>query len=226
MERTGGPALAPALAPGLRSLKARTVDPERAERRRARQREDAALIAAIRGGDPSAFARLVERYQRRVMWLAYDILLDKDEANDVAQETFLRVHASLDRYDERRDFVNWLYRIARNLAIDWLRRRRRRAAVVEDVEAVVGPDVGTPDASGTLRSKETIRLVREILATLPVEYRTALTLRDLHGMSPREIADVTDCTYPTARWRVHRARALFRDAWEARVRNAQDEALS
>ena len=143
-------------------------------------------------------------------------VFDADEARAVAQETFLRVYASLDRYDERRDFVNWLYRIARNLAIDLLRRRRRHALPVDDVEGAAGAR-GSEDVADDLRSAETGRLVREVLATLPVEYRTALTLRDLHGMSPREIAAVTDCTYPTARWRIHRARALFREAWDERV---------
>ena len=58
--------------------------------------------------------------------------------------------------------------------------------------------------------------VATVLAALPVEYRLALTLREFHGLSPREIAELTDCTYPTARWRLHRARALFRQAWEER----------
>lgn len=209
-----GPAPAAALGARAEALQGRAA--ERAARRARRHAEDAALVQAVRGGDPSAFPRLVERYQRRVYWLAHDILLDADEARDVAQETFLRVYASLDRYDERRDFVNWLYRIARNLAIDLLRRRRRHALPVEDVEGAAGAR-GSEDVADDLRSVETGRLVREVLATLPVEYRTALTLRDLHGMSPREIAAVTDCTYPTARWRIHRARALFREAWDERV---------
>ncbi|MGE0192856.1 MAG: RNA polymerase sigma factor [Planctomycetota bacterium] len=208
------PATASALGARAEALKGQAKD--RAERRARRHAEDAALVRAVRGGDPAAFPRLVERYQRRVYWLAHDILLDADEARDVAQETFLRVYASLDRYDERRDFVNWLYRIARNLAIDLLRRRRRHALPVDDVEGAAGAR-GSEDVADDLRSVETGRLVREVLATLPVEYRTALTLRDLHGMSPREIAAVTDCTYPTARWRIHRARALFREAWDERV---------
>jgi RNA polymerase sigma-70 factor (ECF subfamily) len=190
---------------------------ERSARRARRHAEDVALVEAVRGGDPGAFAAIVERYQRRVFWLAHDILLDAEEARDVAQETFLRLHASLDRYDTRRDFVNWLYRIARNLSIDLLRRRRRRALLVEDVEASapLPRDDGPAGAERAASTAETAGRVHEILATLPVEYRVALTLRDLHGMAPREIAAITDCSYPTARWRIHRARALFREAWAA-----------
>ena len=88
--------------------------------RAARQAEDLLLVQAIKRGDDDAFRRLVERYQTRLFWLAHDILMDRDEALDVTQEAFLRVYRALDRYDTDRDFVNWIYRIARNLAIDLL----------------------------------------------------------------------------------------------------------
>ncbi len=188
--------------------RARQAQDDARARRRA---EDAGLAERARGGDPEAFRELVERYQRKVYWVAYDILLDTEEARDVTQETFIRVHAALDSFDTRRDFLNWVYRIARNLAIDAFRRRHRRAAPVEDLEAVA--DVR---ATSGVEDAELRKRVAEALEDLPVEYRLALTLREFHGMSPREIAALTDCTYPTARWRLHRARALFRKAWERR----------
>ena len=155
LQSASGPATAPATAPAMVSRRPGSWATDSAEqatgdaargrartaRRARRHAEDVALVQAIRRGEPDAFTHLVERYQRRVFWLAHDILLDPEEARDVAQETFLRLHASLDRYDERRDFVNWLYRIARNLSIDLLRRRRRQARPVEDVE-VVAPEAG------------------------------------------------------------------------------------
>ena len=205
----------------------------RQAQRRARQVEDLRLVRAIKdarhsGGDEDAFRQLVERYQRRLYWLAYDILLDRDEARDVTQEAFLRVYRAIDRYDTRRDFVNWIYRIARNLAIDLLRRRRRRAvpvAVSDDAaerarslagagQVAPGGSEGPEPSASPIRSEAQAR-VHAILERLPVPYRTALTLRDLHGLAPREIAQITDCSYPTARWRLHRGRAMFRDLWEA-----------
>ncbi len=187
----------------------------RKARRAKRQVEDVRLVRAILAGDQEAFRSLVERYQKPIYWIAHDILLDRDEARDVAQEAFIRVHTALERYDQKRDFVNWFYRIARNLAIDALRRRRRRANPTEDLTRIpldapqeTRPDVDLPDR------------VAEVLEELPVEYRLALTLREFHGMTPREIARVTDCSYPTARWRLHRARNLFRNAWEKRYGTA------
>lgn len=184
---------------------------DRKARRAERQAEDVRLVRAVLEGDHEAFRALVERYQKALYWIAHDILLDREEARDVAQEAFIRVHTALERYDQKRDFVNWLYRIARNLAIDALRRRRRRANPTEDLTSLpldaparARPDLDLPDR------------VAEVLEELPVEYRLALTLREFHGMTPREIARVTDCSYPTARWRLHRARNLFRNAWEKR----------
>ena len=185
----------------------------RTRKERARRREeDARLALRARGGDAEAFRRLVEKYQRKVYWIAYDILLDADEARDVAQETFIRVHGALGTFDPSRDFLNWLYRIARNLAIDSYRRRRRRAIPVDDLTAL--PEAGEVPAAAD--DDALAERVAAVLAELPVEYRLALTLREYHGLAPRDIAAMTDCTYPTARWRLHRARALFRKAWERR----------
>ncbi len=186
----------------------------RRERRLVRRAEEARWVAAILAGDTESFRQIVDRYQRQIYWIAYDILLDTEEARDVAQETFVRVHAALDRFDTKRDLVNWVCRIARNLAIDALRRRRRHATPTEDLTHLADDaELGTA-ATPTRRDQAT--RVREVLAELPVDYRLVLTLREFHGMAPREIARVTDCSYPTARWRLHRARKLFRIAWEER----------
>jgi len=190
----------------------------RAERRAQRREQDAALAVCAQHGDPDAFRQLVERYEKKVYWVAYDVLLDGEEARDVAQETFIRVHAALQSFDPKRDFLNWIYRIARNLAIDAFRRRRRRALPVEDLKGLPEREPGaTPAARADLQGR-----VAAILAALPVEYRLALTLREFHGLAPRDIAAMTDCTYPTARWRLHRARALFRKAWEERYGTQED----
>ena len=183
-----------------------------------RRAEDLLLVDGILRGDEDAFRAFVERYQRPLYWVAYDVLLDADEARDVVQEAFIRVHAALHRFDRKRDLMNWVFRIARNLAIDHFRRRRRRATPVEDV-ASLGEAAGFPPTSARPDAADEADLqaqVHRVLADLPVEYRLCLTLREFHGLAPRQIAQVTDCSYPTARWRLHRARKLFGEAWEAR----------
>lgn len=184
--------------------------------RAVRREEDRLLVEAIRRGDEDAFRQLVERYQQRLYWVAHDVLLDGHEARDVVQEAFIRVYAAIDRFDLERDFLNWVFRITRNLAIDAYRRRRRRALPVEDAVLGAGAEE-TEDGDGGLDGAAHAELqdqVSAVLERLPVDYRVALTLREFHGLTPREIAAVTDCSYPTARWRLHRARALFRKAWE------------
>ena len=191
---------------------AAAASPDEAGRSKAeRRREDAILVERSLRGDDDAFRLLVERYQKQVYWIAYDVLLDAEEARDVAQETFLRVHGALGSFDVRRDFLNWLYRIARNLSIDVHRRRRRRATPIEDLTEVPAPPSDAAQAGADLRQR-----VAAVLGDLPVDYRLTLTLREFHGLTPREIAQVTDCSYPTARWRLHRARGLFRKGWEER----------
>ena len=201
-----GPAVTTVIAPAAgQRAKRRLAPAERLKRRR----EEATLVAAVLDGSEDAARTLVERYQKQLYWIAHDILLDPHEARDVAQESFVRAFSALERFDPERDLVNWLCRIARNLSIDILRRRKRRAGLTDDFSYMEGEAQAAPEA-------DLERRVREVLAELPVEYRLALTLREFHGMTPREMARVTDCSYPTARWRLHRARALFRKAWEAR----------
>jgi RNA polymerase sigma-70 factor (ECF subfamily) len=212
----------PAPAAMATGLLARAGQPERSEEARAERRaEDAALVARSLKGDDDAFRTLVERYERPLYWIAHDVLLDADEARDVVQETFVRAHAALASFDASRDLLNWLYRIARNLAIDAHRRRRRRAAPVEDLTEVPAAAPATDAADGDVAAR-----VHAVLADLPVEYRLALTLRELHGLAPLEIARITDCSYPTARWRLHRARALFRRRWEERFGAPPEGALA
>lgn len=205
---------APVQAAQAGGRKARRLD---SAARRKRRADDLVLVDAILGGDEDAFRRLVDKYQRPLYWVAYDVLLDAEEARDVVQEAFIRIHGALDRFDRSRDLMNWIFRIARNLAIDAYRRRRRRALPVEDLSATAqGGEVRGGASGAAAASPDLSDQVAQVLADLPVDYRLVLTLREFHGLAPREIAAVTDCSYPTARWRLHRARALFRKAWEER----------
>ncbi|HET6203673.1 MAG TPA: sigma-70 family RNA polymerase sigma factor [Planctomycetota bacterium] len=170
------------------------------------------LIRGIQGGDPDAFRALFERHQRRAYGIAYQMVGNAEEASDVVQEAFLRIHRSIDRFDFSKAFTTWLYRIVVNLSIDGLRRSGlRRDVGIEDLEDSI-PAGARPEA--LLESDETVRLVRSVLEELPPKFKAVMVLRDLHGLSGKEIASIVGASHATVRWRLHRARKAFRVAWE------------
>lgn len=183
---------------------------------------DIEIIRECQKGREEAFHVLVERYQRRVLSLGYQMLGNFESARDIAQEAFLRVFKAIDRFDTTKNFYTWIYQIVVNLAIDHLRKERgRRAYGLDDApEPVDGNDV--PDELAS-RSETRVR-VRQTLDRLPAKYRTVLTLRDLQGMGCEEIAEVIGTNSATARWRLHRARQLFKEIWEGKTTRVVEEA--
>ena len=182
------------------------------EQRKAQEKtEETELLRRSQAGDQDAFGRIVEKHWKRAFWTAYDVLYDHDRAQDVAQEAFVKVHRALQSYDLGRDFASWLYRIVLNLAIDHKRRRDRDRSIPTDkVEEVM-------DARKVMVEDEekaaTIERVETVLKGLPDKYRIPLTLKDIDGLSVEEVAEVLDVSYSTVRWRLHKARTLFRERW-------------
>jgi RNA polymerase sigma-70 factor (ECF subfamily) len=173
------------------------------------------LIQRSLEGDLDAFGALVTRYERRAFWIGFHILGEVEESRDVVQEAFVRVYRSLDRFDFARSFYTWLYRIVTNLAIDKKRQLRlRHTTPLEDPTGAPPEDIRANPPSEQLDTKERAALVRRVIDGLPDMLRTVLVLKDLEGLSCREIAPVTGLTYSTVRWRLHRARRLFRERWE------------
>lgn len=180
------------------------------------ERTDGDLVRRSLAGEVDAFAGLVRRYQKRAFFVAYHVVGDIEEARDVAQESFLRLYRSLGSYDFGRNFYTWFYRIVANLAIDRLRKgASQRAARLDDVahgiaapEAVNGPGEGA----------ERTAMVWSVLEGIDAKFRAVLVLRDIHGLSCREIAPVLKVTHATVRWRLHRGRCLFKELWERRTR--------
>jgi RNA polymerase sigma-70 factor, ECF subfamily len=173
---------------------------------------DAALVERSRAGDTAAFALLVDRYQQRVFWVARGMLGNDEDARDAAQEAFIRVFRSLDRFDLRLKFYTWLYQIVVNLCIDQLRKQVKRRGVSLDQVGDV-PGAGN-NGGGALESTELRQRVYRVLDELPPKYRTVMVLSDLEGIGAKDIAHMTGTTHATVRWRHHRARQLFREAWE------------
>jgi RNA polymerase sigma-70 factor (ECF subfamily) len=176
--------------------------------------DDRELILRAQKGDEEAFAGLVERYKRRAYWVAYNLVNDEDEAKDVSQEAFIRVFRSIGRFDLRYKFYTWLYQIVTNLAIDALRKRQGAKKVsIDDVGDVRANELTAHDRVERAELKER---VAQVLETLPPMYRTVITLREIEGLSSKEIAEIVGSKHATVRWRLHQARLLFKDAWEAR----------
>ncbi|MCW8137550.1 MAG: sigma-70 family RNA polymerase sigma factor [Planctomycetota bacterium] len=217
----GGPPLgAHWVQPIVRSAGARQAEPLRRLEAwtprmtvadRADDGSDAALVERARAGDTQSFAQLVDRYQQRVFWVARGMLGNDEDARDAAQEAFIRVYRSLDRFDVRLKFYTWLYQIVVNLCIDMLRKQvKRRGVSLEQVGDVAGQGNG----AGTLEATELRQRVYRVLDELPPKYRTVMVLSDLEGIGAKDIAHMTGTTHATVRWRHHRARQLFREAWE------------
>jgi RNA polymerase sigma-70 factor (ECF subfamily) len=172
---------------------------------------DADLVVRARRGDSEAFRGLVERYQDRVFWVARGMVGNDEDARDTAQEAFIRVHRSLERFDTRLKFYTWLYQIVVNLCIDHLRKQSKRKGVSLDV---VGEVPGDGDDRDPLEGGELKQRVQRVLDELPPKYKAVMVLSDLQGIGAKEIATMTGTTHATVRWRHHRARKLFREAWE------------
>jgi len=171
------------------------------------------LLQKCQEGSEEAFRELVEKYERRVYSIAWHLLSNYDAAREIAQEAFLRVFRNLAKFDVRKNFYTWLYQITVNLCID--RMRKQSHAKTVDIDAVRGlASAGPRDLSEGCEREETSRRVRQALDRLPPNYKAVLTLRDILGHSCGEIAEIVGCTSPTVRWRLFRARQLFKAVWE------------
>ena len=178
--------------------------------------EEMALLRRAQAGDPEAFGEVVQRHWKRAYWTAYDVLYDHGRAQDVAQEAFVKVHRAIQSYDLDRDFASWLYRIVLNLAIDHKRRRDRdKSSPSDKVEELM-------DARKAMVQDEeqaaNIERVEVTLSRLPDKYRIPLTMKDIDGLSVEEVARILDISYSTVRWRLHKARTLFRERWARLIR--------
>ncbi|HEU5349182.1 MAG TPA: sigma-70 family RNA polymerase sigma factor [Ktedonobacterales bacterium] len=170
--------------------------------------EDTTLVRRTLSGDQEAFSSLVEKYKDPVFNVAYRMLGNPTEAEDVAQEAFVRAYTQLHTYKETHRFSTWLLSIASHLSIDQLRRRRFLALPLENVPFLEWiADVGPGPEQSALRH-ETADDMQRILDTLPVKYRAVLLLRYWHDFSYEEIAQTLELTPALVKARLHRAREL------------------
>jgi RNA polymerase sigma-70 factor (ECF subfamily) len=167
-------------------------------------------IKAAKRGNTAAFTRLVEAYQKPVYNLAYRMLGDSAEAEEAAQEAFLRAYTQLSTYQSGYKFSSWLLSIASHYCIDLLRRRRLTWLSIEDeeapAEALATEEAGPED---TMLHKEQETTVRKMLSTLPPDYRLPIVLRYWYDLSYEEIAEATHGTVSAVKSRLFRARAML-----------------
>ena len=160
--------------------------------------------------DPQAFANLVTRYQRQVYNLAYRMLGNPEDAEDAAQEVFLRAYTALPSFELGRKFSSWLLSIASNLCIDILRRRRYAWMSLEDVSFRLASPAEEP--AGAVLRQEQAGQVQHLLQRLPEKYRLVVILRYWYDMAYDEIATTTGLSLNTVKTRLHRARLMLAKA--------------
>ena len=186
---------------------------------------DHELLAAIRDGDEAAFQEIVRRYRNPITNFIYRMLDDYERSVELTQETFIRVYTSASRYQANYSFSTYIYRIATNLAISELRRRKRRKLVSlfspftnDDGEAVeIDPPDANPLQDETLIDTERRKAVARAIQSLPEKYRAAIVLRDVEGLSYDRIAEVLSLSEGTVKSRINRARNLLKEKLSAYI---------
>ncbi|RIL09977.1 MAG: RNA polymerase subunit sigma [Proteobacteria bacterium] len=168
---------------------------------------DTELALRAKQGDKDAYRSLVERYQKRVLRLAYELLKSKEDAEDLAQEAFVKAYLSIADFQGRASFYTWIYRIIFNMAIDYKRKLSRRGGVVQEFDEALmsGVDAGSVPEDQILR-KEQAKYIRQALDNMTEEHRVAIVLRELDGLSYDEIAEVLGVSKGTVMSRLHYAR--------------------
>jgi len=167
-------------------------------------------------GDQQAFGELVQRYERDVFNLAYRMLNDRGEAEDAAQEAFLRAYANLERYDPTRPFKTWVLSIASNHCIDRIRRRRLTWLSLEEPlppHPALTSDIPGPEEAALTNERNL--LVQELLDGLSPDYRVAVVLRYWYDLSYSEIAEMLNTTESAIKSRLFRARQALAEHLEA-----------
>jgi len=206
------------------------------EERKSLPPPDSLLVKRAQQEDDSAFTELVRRYERKVYNICYRMLGREDEASEALQDAFLRAYQFLKKFKGKSTFYTWLYRIATNVCLT--RLRKRKTALTSSIEEAgsngkawkrkpifVSSDVigEIPDASKSperlVRQKELREALNQAVEELPTEFRTVVVLRDFEGLSNREVSKVLNLSVPAVKSRLHRGRLFLRNRLEQYTNN-------
>jgi RNA polymerase sigma-70 factor (ECF subfamily) len=175
---------------------------------------DEELVARSMGGDHDSFNQLILRWERPIYALAYRTIGREEDARDVCQETFLRAFRALPKFRREAKFSSWLYRIALNLCRDWARRERRAPMVQppenSDLMELAAASEPSEPIENLVARKDLIRRVERAMELLPEEQRTAIVLKEYHGMTFQEIADLQGCPLSTVKTRLYQGLTVLR----------------
>ena len=182
---------------------------------------DHELIALARTGSEKAYRELLDRYQRPVFSLVYRMVRDRELAEDLTQETFVKVFNHLDRFNPKYKFSSWIFKIASNLAIDTLRKREpntvsldgsRHAQTADEIESSrITVESKDENPEEFLEAKELGQEIERAISKLRPEYRTAILLRHVEGRAYEEIAEIMSLPLGTVKTFIHRARGELRE---------------
>ncbi len=180
--------------------------------------EELQLVHAAKAGDMGAFEELIRRYDRNVFRIAQHITQNREDAEDVVQEAFLKAYQNLERFQENSKFYTWLVRIAVNEALMKLRRRRTGKMVSLDEEIDTGEDTVTREVADWAPNPEQLYdqaewkdILERTIQGLPASFRTVFVLRDVEGLSTEETAEALNLSVPAVKSRLLRARLQLRD---------------
>jgi RNA polymerase sigma-70 factor (ECF subfamily) len=188
--------------------------------------EDTDLVNAFLAGESRSFDVLVERYQTRLLNFVYRIVGDRERAEDLVQEVFIRVYRHLARFDRSRKFSTWIYTIASNLGKNELRNRSRNPLVLftsitqgwEDDERPLEFEDPSSRPDDLFRKRQVKEMVEQSVAKLPEHHKEVFVLREIEGRSYEEIAEITHCNLGTVKSRLNRARSSFAEIIEPSLR--------
>lgn len=183
-------------------------------------RSDRETARRVLTGDAEAYAALVRQNMDRLYSFCLSLLSDPTEAEDAAQEVFVKAYRSLKTFQGDARFSTWLTRIAHNHCMDVLRKRSRRKtdswdALVEKEGEKAAARLWDESAGADIREK--VSLAQQVLSRLPEDYRTVLTLRETQDLSYEEIAEMMDCSLDSVKARLRRARVMLRELFERRT---------
>jgi RNA polymerase sigma-70 factor, ECF subfamily len=178
------------------------------------QMTDPELLSLVASGDESAYAELVRRHHAKVFGLCVALLGNQSQAEDAAQDVFLKAYLALNKFRGASSFSTWLYRVASNHCLDVMRKEARLRS--ESLDALLEAEgeriqqlMTEPDHERRLEETD---LIERVLRTLPEDYRLILTLREVQGLSYTEIMDTMDCSMDSVKGRLRRARETFEES--------------
>lgn len=185
------------------------MGPARKRAQAAQVERTALLVRKIKSGDTAAFEELVRLYRSQVAGIAYRVVGDYDDAKDITQMVFVKLFHNLRRYDSSKRFTTWLYRIATNAAIDYVRKyKRQKFELLEESWGLVESPAHSPAHELAFRMLK--EHVLKAALRLSLKQRTAFVLRDVDGLDIAEVAVIMNMPQATVRWYLHRARQKLR----------------